>query len=111
MYLFNKRTRNMIKVLWGVLATLVIISMVVTYSGFTSLSRSQTSEPIEVSPEDLQRPATTTLDVSTLSTTSPELQPLFESIKKDLESSGDDGKEEPVVTPEQPAPPPLQFGL
>ena len=111
MYLFNKRTRNVIKVFWGIFASLVIISMVFTYSGFTTLSRTQTSEPLDISPEDLQVPATTTLDVSTLSTSSPELQPLFESIKRDLESSDDDTEAEQVATPEQPAPPPLQFGL
>ena len=108
MYLFNKRTRNAIKVLWGILAALVILSMVITYSGFTMLARTQPSAPVELSAEDLQRPATTTpLDVSTLSTTSPELQPLFESIRKDLASSS----EPTPVAPPEPAAPPLRFDL
>jgi hypothetical protein len=107
MYLFNKRTRNAIKVLWGILAALVIISMIITYSGFTMLARTPSTEPVELSAEDLQRPATTTLDVSTLSTTSPELQPLLESIRKDLASSS---APTPVAPPE-PQAPPLRFDL
>jgi len=111
MYLFNKRTRNVIKVFWGIFATLVIISMVFTYSGFTTLTSTTPTEPREITQDDLQYPATSTpLDVSTLSTSSPELQPLFESIRKDLESSGEGAPEE-TASPDQPAPPPLQFGL
>ena len=107
MYLFNKRTRNLIKILWGVLATLVILSMVITYSGFTMLARTQTSEPLDISPEDLElAQATTSLDVGTLSTSSPELQPLFESIKKDLASP-----DEAPAAPSEPDVPPLQFGF
>jgi Na+/H+-dicarboxylate symporter len=107
MYLFNRRTRNVIKVFWGILATLVILSMVITYSGFTMLARTQPSQPIEISPEDLQRSASSTLDVSTLSTTSPELQPLLESIRQDLASTSG---QVPTTPPEQEAPP-LRFEL
>jgi Na+/H+-dicarboxylate symporter len=107
MYLFNRRTRNIIKVFWGILATLVILSMIITYSGFTMLARTQPSQPMDVSPEDLQRPATTTLDVSSLSTTSPELQPLFESIRRDVASTSEPAPE----TPPAPDAPPLRLGL
>jgi hypothetical protein len=106
MYLFNRRTRNVIKVFWGILATLVILSMVITYSGFTMLARTQPTQPIDVSAEDLQR-ASSTLDVSTLSTTSPEIQPLLDSIRQDLASTSE---QTPTTPPEQEAPP-LRFGL
>ena len=54
MFLFNKKTRNVVKWFWGVFATLIIISMVVTYSGFTMLpgpSGGDTS--VELTPEQL----------------------------------------------------------
>lgn len=100
MYLFNRRTRNIIKIFWGILATLVILSMVITYSGFTMLARTQPSQPIEISPEDLQRPATTTIDLTSRSTTSAELQPLLE-----------DGREPAPTTPPAQEAPPLRLEI
>jgi len=80
--------------------------MVITYSGFTMLARTQTTQPSDISPEELELArATTTLDVSSLSTSSPELQPLLESIKEDIKSS------EATAAPSKPDVPPLQFGL
>jgi hypothetical protein len=49
--LFNKRTRNIIKYMWAIFATLIAFSMVFAYSGFTSLSRSTQQEPIEIPAE------------------------------------------------------------
>jgi hypothetical protein len=38
MFLYGKRTRKLIKFFWGFFAILVILSMVITYSGFTRYS-------------------------------------------------------------------------
>lgn len=51
--LFNKKTRNVIKYIWGVFAVLIIFSMVTVYSGFTGLTQSQSSQPIELTQEEL----------------------------------------------------------
>jgi hypothetical protein len=53
MFLFNKRTRNIIKYVWAVFATLIILSMVVAYSGFATLARPQ-PEQIEI-PEEIRQ--------------------------------------------------------
>ena len=75
MYLFNKRTRNIIKVIWGFLAVLIMVTMVITYSGFTMLvGTQQPTEPIEVSPEDLLQPNTSTssdVETETQTTSTP----------------------------------------
>jgi len=53
MFLFNKRTRNVIKYMWGGFATIIILTMILAYSGFTKLTgtSSQTQEPIEIPAE------------------------------------------------------------
>lgn len=52
MFLFNKRTRNAIKYLWAGFATIIILTMVIAYSGFTTLARTPTTqEPIEIPAE------------------------------------------------------------
>jgi len=38
MFLFNKRTKKIIRYIWGVFAVLIIISMVFAYSGFTAIT-------------------------------------------------------------------------
>jgi len=53
MFLFNKKTRNTIKFIWAILAFLVVLSMIITYSGFTTLARTKKQEqqievPLEV---------------------------------------------------------------
>jgi hypothetical protein len=113
MYLFNKRTRNIIKVIWGVLAVLIMVTMVITYSGFTMLAGTQQpTEPIEVSPEDLLQPnASSSIDVGSLSTTSPEIQELLESIRTDMETEGETTVTPPPSEPPAPAVPELNFGI
>lgn len=54
MFLFNKKTRNVIKYIWIVLTIIIVLSMVLTYSGFTSLARTPATtqeQQIEVPPE------------------------------------------------------------
>jgi nitrogen fixation protein FixH len=60
MFLYNKKTRNIIKYAWGFFAVLIAFSMIFAYSGFTSLtgtSHTQTqnsTERIELTPEMLE---------------------------------------------------------
>ena len=54
MFLFNKRTRKIIKYMWAFFATVIALTMVVAYSGFTSLARLSSEdqqEPIEIPAE------------------------------------------------------------
>ncbi len=44
MFLYNKRTRKVIKYFWGFFAILIIISMVITYSGFSRIRNQQTAQ-------------------------------------------------------------------
>jgi hypothetical protein len=54
MFLFNKRTRNIIKYLWGFFAILIVLSMVIAYSGFATLARTPADqESIEI-PDDVR---------------------------------------------------------
>lgn len=53
MFLFNKRTRNIIKYMWGFFATLIILTMIIAYSGFATLARPQ-PEQIEI-PEEVRQ--------------------------------------------------------
>ncbi len=72
MFLFTKKTRNIIKWFWGIFATLIILSMVVTYSGFTMLARTSTpNSSIELTEEELAQlrenaSGTTTADGATV---------------------------------------------
>lgn len=113
MYLFTKRTRNTIKIVWGVLAFFVMLSMVITYSGFTRLSNTQA--PPSTAQSELQpTTATTTLNLKDLSTSSPELQQLIKSIKVDMASGSQATTSAPApvqATPPQPPAPELKFGI
>ena len=52
MFLFEKKTRNVIKYMWGFFAILIVLSMVIAYSGFASLAQTTpTGEPIEIPAE------------------------------------------------------------
>lgn len=116
MYLFTKRTRNIIKGIWIVLAILVMVSMVITYSGFTMLARTESPQAIEVSPEDLApTTASTSVDFGNLSTSSPEIQELLKSIEADV-TAQDETRGEPGAIPDSSAPseppvPALNFGI
>jgi|SRR3989339_669390 len=61
MFLFNKRTRNIIKYLWSFMAVLIVFSMIFAYSGFSSLSKTTANQQqIDIPPEvqaqlDLQK--------------------------------------------------------
>ncbi len=46
--LFHKRTKHIIRYIWIVLSIIIILSMVVTYSGFTMLARSGNASPSTV---------------------------------------------------------------
>jgi len=113
MYLFTKRTRNIIKGIWAVLAILVIVSMIIAYSGFTMLpGTSPTMEARDVSPEDLiPSGASSTLDVSNLSTSSPEIQELLKSIQEDMETGTTTGTTPVPEAPSMPPAPELNFGI
>gem|GEM_PF-5915685 len=63
--LFHKRTKKVIKIVWGVFASLIMLSMIITYSGFTLLAR--TSSP---TPTYAPSPTSTTAIPSAVSTTS-----------------------------------------
>jgi hypothetical protein len=45
MLLFHKRTKKAIKIVWGFISIVIVLSMVVTYSGFTMLAGTATSPP------------------------------------------------------------------
>ncbi len=52
MFLFNKKTRNVIKYIWGFFAILIILSMVIAYSGFATLVQTPSStETVEIPAE------------------------------------------------------------
>jgi hypothetical protein len=54
MFLFNKKTRNIIKYIWIVLTVFIVLSMVLTYSGFTRLPNTVANQPTE---EQIEIPA------------------------------------------------------
>lgn len=56
MFLFNKKTRNIIKYIWIVLTILIVLSMILVYSGFSSLARTpsasqQGTQQMDIPPE------------------------------------------------------------
>jgi hypothetical protein len=53
MFLFDKRTKKVIKIIWGIFAVLIIFSMIVAYSGFVSLVGTSATAPQELTPEEL----------------------------------------------------------
>lgn len=61
--LFHKRTKKAIKYIWGAFSILIVVSMVVTYSGFTLLagtSRPTPQDTVEVSTPEITREQGTT---------------------------------------------------
>ena len=55
MFLFHKKTRNVIKYIWGFFAIIIIFSMVFAFSGFGELPSAPAEQirPIDLSPEDI----------------------------------------------------------
>jgi hypothetical protein len=56
MFLFNKKTRNIIKYIWIVLTIFIVLSMVLVYSGFSSLAGTpsasqQGTQQMDIPPE------------------------------------------------------------
>jgi hypothetical protein len=76
MFLFSKKTRNVIKYAWAVFAVLIIISMVFAYSGFVSLTSSPAPQPtpVEMPAEDLEQPSTAEVLLDD-ATTTPDTTP------------------------------------
>ncbi len=59
--LFHKRTKKVIKYLWGGFSIIIALSMVFAYSGFTLLSGTSSTTntpPVEISNENVIRDAT-----------------------------------------------------
>jgi predicted PurR-regulated permease PerM len=75
MFLYNKRTRKVIRALWAVFAILIILSMVFAYSGFTALPATAptTQQPIQITPTLISTSSvemgTSTFTVTSTSTT------------------------------------------
>ena len=103
MFLFSKRTRNVIKYLWGVFAVLIILSMVFAYSGFTSLTSapSPTAQTENLPPEAYEalEQAQANLATSSTATTTHEDTPMS------------DTPIVPVTEQLPPPPPPLDFSI
>ena len=49
--LFHKRTKKIIKYVWGFFATLIALSMIIAYSGFAKLARTQNTKTTDMPPE------------------------------------------------------------
>ncbi|KKS85114.1 MAG: hypothetical protein UV60_C0011G0014 [Parcubacteria group bacterium GW2011_GWA2_43_11] len=85
MFLFNKKTRNIIKYMWAVMAVLIVLSMIFAYSGFTSLTQTTANQQqIEIPPEvqaqlDLQKNGSTTVNGKV---TTPEEQAVLDAINE-----------------------------
>jgi hypothetical protein len=74
MFLFSKKTRNVIKYAWAVFAVLIILSMVIAYSGFVSLATTPAPQPtpIEIPDEalaELEQQSTTEVLIDDATTT------------------------------------------
>jgi len=85
MFLFNKKTRNIIKYMWAVMAILIVFSMIFAYSGFTSLTQTTASQQqIEIPPEvqaqlEMQKNGSTTAGGKV---TTPEEQAVLDAINE-----------------------------
>ncbi|MBP9760479.1 MAG: hypothetical protein KBD24_03915 [Candidatus Pacebacteria bacterium] len=75
MFLFTKKGKKVVKWVWGVLATLVMVSMVLTYSGITMLARTQTTPAQDIPPDVLAQ-----LEAQKNASTSPELRALLDKV-------------------------------
>jgi len=111
MFLFDKKTRNVIKWIWAVFAVMIAFTMIFAFSGFTQLTgpTQQSSAPLELTPEQLaalqeQAPTGTTTE-DEWSTSSPEIQELLKSIEEDMKN------DTPDDTPPEPDVPQLDFSI
>lgn len=76
MFLFSKRSRKIIKWIWGFFAVVISLTMVIAFSGFTSLATlSSQPEAQEIPPEVLAE-----LEAQRNGTGSPELRALLENL-------------------------------
>lgn len=109
MFLFNKRTRNIIKYMWAFFAILIILTMIIAYSGFASLAQAP-QQQIDIPPEvqaqlDMQRQGIDAGD--TVST--PEEQEILKAIEEgkiDIGSDDIDSNTVPEEGESQETPPP-----
>lgn len=113
--LFNKRSKNIIKYVWGFFATLIILTMIIAYSGFASLVDTPQAERIDIPPEvqaqlDLQKKGIDT--GSTVST--PEEQDILRAIEEGRIDIGADPSTDSLEegeTRETSPPPPQELRL
>jgi len=84
MFLFNKRTRKVIRFLWAILATLIILSMVLAFSGFSYMSVTSTpapsrppiqATPVEISTSSLEETLEGAPESATSTATNTETTP------------------------------------
>ena len=76
MFLYSKRSRKVIKWIWGVFAVLISLTMIVAFSGFTSLATLSSQPAVQdIPPEVLAE-----LQAQQNGTGSPELRALLESL-------------------------------
>ncbi len=118
MFLFNKKTRNTIKFVWGILASMVVLSMIITYSGFTALPNAQqgsTEQQIEIPPEvraqlEAQKNGGT---IPTGDDNSPEKQQIMKAIEEGrLDINPSDGEAPvPQENTSSQTPPPQELKL
>ncbi len=98
MLLFHKRTKKVIKYVWGFISVLIVLSMVVTYSGFTMLARtpSTTEPPVDIPQEalDMMKNKEQSSEIT------PEMQAILDAAKK--------GTSTKPVPPTAPVTPPVQ---
>lgn len=120
MFLFSKRSRNIIKWIWGFFAVIISLTMVIAFSGFTSLATlNNQPQAQEIPPEVLAE-----LEAQRNGTGSPEVRALLEEFgatgtvsvaTPTIDRSGaaatgtpEEGSSEPIVTPSVPE---LRFDL
>lgn len=92
MFLYTKRSKKVIKWIWGFFALMVSLSMVFAFSGFTNISAVPQAEPMEVPPEvmeKLQAQSQMQNASSSGAEMSPELQMLMNQINNTtIDASG-----------------------
>jgi len=100
MFLFNKKTRNIIKYAWAVFAILIIFSMVIAYSGFTSLTSAPQPTPVEAPSES----ASVTIEPQSTETVAGDEMEAETNPEQPVDLV-------PVETPEEPPVPQLDFSI
>ncbi|MBP9749362.1 MAG: hypothetical protein KBD21_01355 [Candidatus Pacebacteria bacterium] len=98
MFLFNSRTKKVIRWLWAVFAILIILSMIIAYSGFVTLATLPTSQSVDVPQEVLDQ-----LAQQKNASNTPEIEALL----KQLSASGTVNIATPTIerTPASSTPP------